>query len=1002
MNHDQLPSSIEEVETLIKRLYGVGKPEDIVRTQIVLHKLQLSSQGWQLANALLNRDDNQLRFFAALTIIVKLNTDAKSLSENDTASLLLALINSLILWTKSDEGPLVGRKLCSALVSYFLQFSHIWSRCVQHLLYCFCRDEALPYTSLREAPDSIILVQNVSDKKARAVLWFASTLVEDVSKTDSNSMRTHKFHSHIRPNVNDVVPLIRKYLFEAPNQALTRTQQEAMKCFQSCMSYSHRSFIDKEAELDVLHNLTQPALQHIVNDELYETTVELFIDILSTYSRFLQPEDFDNLLSLFSTPWALKRYQTLVEGNYDWESLQFGMLLLAFGDAIVKELTQKIEVPRYNQYLVLLLGLLEAKGYAVAEDKIYVPALEFWSTFVECMVDESFSVESGTTPPWFPMAKSFVMQAIQSCWYKSHYPNAKIFSSWDSVDIAGFKDARRDLSDLNQQFYLVAGCSMLNFWVEKVSHSAANKNWLELEASFFCLEQLNDSISEPSHRDNVMDQVFTPDLIALFTQQHLEIFSITRRTFLNLVGGYANYFKTRSLLLLQVLNIAFVALKSSGLADQASRCILKLCSDCRSNLVPDLDGFIQHYSSIALDNTLDHNIKESVIEGITCLIQALDDDESKIGPLNQLLNYVEADVSNCLHILGNQRPTSEDMKPLCSPTEEAKAIDIGILSLKCLLGIARGIQAPDDQPINLDKGDGYVSVWTIETGLLVQKRIYNIIEQVYEALGSHGEIIEQCCLVWRQGLRELEPGPFVLPSSLVSQFMMKTNLQTPRLGLVIKTAASFTSAKHNSNPEEVLGPLLAWVAYLLHDLGGPASDTEIAHAGIEFMYRLLPKYLGVLMSHRPSTSLEYLFMFALEAMKGNDPLPKSAAADFWGAFFSVTSPPIDIQSDLTSAIQVLGPLLARALIFNIGGSAARSELEKVSDPIKKIVTCHVNAKRWLEEALVDSNFPSDRVNNKDKSIFLQKLMNLRGSQTTTQVVKDFWLACRGSQFAYAS
>lgn len=50
--------------------------QNIKYVQEILHKLQLSPQGWQLANALLIRRDSQVRFFAALTFIIKLNTDA--------------------------------------------------------------------------------------------------------------------------------------------------------------------------------------------------------------------------------------------------------------------------------------------------------------------------------------------------------------------------------------------------------------------------------------------------------------------------------------------------------------------------------------------------------------------------------------------------------------------------------------------------------------------------------------------------------------------------------------------------------------------------------------------------------------------------------------------------------------------------------------------------------------------------------------------------------------
>jgi len=40
-----------------------------------LQQLQLSAEGWQLADALLGSEDANVRFFAALTFTVKLNND---------------------------------------------------------------------------------------------------------------------------------------------------------------------------------------------------------------------------------------------------------------------------------------------------------------------------------------------------------------------------------------------------------------------------------------------------------------------------------------------------------------------------------------------------------------------------------------------------------------------------------------------------------------------------------------------------------------------------------------------------------------------------------------------------------------------------------------------------------------------------------------------------------------------------------------------------------------
>lgn len=81
------------------------------------------------------------------------------------------------------------RKLCSTLVAYFLQFSESWTKCVKHLMYCLCINQPVSYSILQEAPETTVLVREISNERAIALFWFATSLVEEVGKTDSNSMK---------------------------------------------------------------------------------------------------------------------------------------------------------------------------------------------------------------------------------------------------------------------------------------------------------------------------------------------------------------------------------------------------------------------------------------------------------------------------------------------------------------------------------------------------------------------------------------------------------------------------------------------------------------------------------------------------------------------------------------------------------------------------------------------------------------------------------------------
>ncbi|RQM06495.1 hypothetical protein DH86_00002303, partial [Scytalidium sp. 3C] len=249
-----------------------------------------------------------------------------------------------------------------------------------------------------------------------------------------------------------------------------------------------------------------------------------------------------------------------------------------------------------------------------------------------------------------------------------------------------------------------------------------------------------------------------------------------------------------------------------------------------------------------------------------------------------------------------------------------------------------------------------------------------IIVALCDAFPTEGDIVEAACQVFRSGFTEDEPGPFVFGLDVVVQFLLRADYHTPRLGAVLGTACSLvTSRISTSEGHGGLYSLMIWVTSLLQKLGEPSNDPEIAQHGIDFLCRLMPTYVNIIIQ-QPSPSLEFLFMFALKAITGSDPLPKFLAADFWSIFLTLKDLPEQTQSAIDEILQSLGPLLAKALVLNIGGNASRSELDKLCDPLKKLVARQVRAKSWLETALSDPSFPSQKVSSDEKRIFLQKLI----------------------------
>jgi hypothetical protein len=562
----------------------------------------------------------------------------------------------------------------------------------------------------------------------------------------------------------------------------------------------------------------------LVDESLYEIAVELISDILGNYSKFLHREDFTLLYSLFNSPWAQERYQRLVGGEFDFDSLQFGQFMIAFGDATVQDLAQKVNTdPQCHQFLSALTGLLAAEGYAVNEDKIFVPALEFWSTFVETMIDFTYSAEEMNHPSWFPTAQAHVMQAIHNCWRKIQFPSPTEFNSWDTADRTGFKDARRDVSDLLESFYVISGIPILSIFIDLAQQSINTGNWVELEASLDCLANYPDCIWQDPERDAYLDRVFSPALFELFSRPINEIPSRALQAFLLLIRRYGGWFATHTENLAKALNLAFGALGSPALAKAASQMIVQVCGDCRTILIPELGAFLQQFSNMT-HSSMDGHVKEATIESIASIIQAIPDEESQVAPLEQLLYFIEVDIERCLR-LASSGSSPERLSHAASRNSSGvsgndykRASELGVTVLRCLEGVAKGLQVPDDQPVDLEKKT--TTFWVAGDGSIIQQHIISMVNRIYDALRNQGDVVEAACYMFRAGFVE-RSGPFVFSPSIVAQFLLKTDFQSPRLGLIISLACSLVSStRSGARVDEVINALVKWVTDLLQTLGG--------------------------------------------------------------------------------------------------------------------------------------------------------------------------------------
>ncbi|AEO69005.1 uncharacterized protein THITE_2054084 [Thermothielavioides terrestris NRRL 8126] len=960
-----LPTSLAEVETLIRALYQPNPPETISKIQEVLHRLQRSPEGWQLAQSLITHREDNIRFYAALTLIIKLNRDSADLSEDDAKRLLESIIGWVIQSLSDGAGHFVTKKLCSALVTYFMHFSHLWPACVRHFIYCLDLGRGASVESLDDALQTDLLVGKLDRQKLRAAIWFATSFVEEVGKTDMTAPKFIQVHGRLVKNGPDVVCLLARGFSPPPDNPGLKIQGEALACFQ-------RASPNPELVAPLRH-LVGPAINCFADADLFQATAELFSDVLANYSAFFTDEHYDALASLFESPWAAEHYQRLLHGNHQEDGISFGLLLLAYGDAKVQDLMRSTD-SRSQRFLESLSGLLAADGYLVGEDTIFVPALEFWSTFVETMIDTTYSDEDAAQA-WKPYADQHLKAVVMNCWRKIQWPPAEVFAEWDSTERVAFGDARKDVSDMLESVFTLEGFSLVSFFTGLFLQGLAARSWPELEASAFCLSALSDCISDDARYDAELSKVFASPFFDLLGQAHGPIPLRLRQTGLGLIERYCEYFERNAQYLPNALNLLFGALGDSVLGGPSARSISTLCSSCRSILTGEAGAFIRHYQTIRSSQVLESLAEERIVLSISSIIQAIKDEEQRLHTFEELYSFLKKDFELAVQLKANPNLLNlrhpdflrglDPPNPQAIPPPDDIALQVALRSMRCLASMAKGMQDVKEHPIDLE-GDAQTQQANSRLAAL-QENIMRVLVEVQGVFSTSGEVVEIICNIFRAGFSETEPGPFVFPPDAVTNYFVQQRFETPRIGTLLSTACSFIGSLYRGPKAFVpaqLARLVPWVISILQALPEPEADTEITLNGISFVDKVMVKSPEVLFHPHHASLLEFFFLFSLKVLEGKEPLPKGAAAEFWANFLSLKPPPVPsastdpaapaaLQQTLAAATAHLGPLLARSLVRNLAGGAARSELDRLCEPLKRLVTTQVDAQRWLQAALMD-------------------------------------------------
>ena len=897
--------------------------------------------------------------------------------------------------TRQGEGGLVCKKLCSTLTTYFIQAPLLWEQPLLHLALSFHQGDAVAAGDIDPSKAAIAeLLQALDDSQLQVLLWLAGTLAEEVGRVIINSPALARLHNQMETIVRDASLLMDWAFSCSTKSAESKARAEALRTFLTWINYAQPIWPRNPEALQRLRNLIAPAAQCLVVETLQIEALDIFRDILESYTTFFQQSHMDLLAGIIYEH-VRPRLLTALKPEQDLDELPYGQIVIAFGCANIQQVVEQPSNQVGSEAIVNLhLDILAAEGYPGDDDQLSIQSIEFWNTYIEYVNDTLYSKdEDQPDPAWLNQAKYVMDKVVELLWKKIWTPPNEVAKGWDDAESDGFKEFRLDSTDLMLSIFVLRGKDMLHQLVTLALHSLEARQWRAVEAALFCLNTLSDNVLEDAENEKIVGGIFRSNLFLEIADFSQGIPSQARRTAIDMLGSYGQYIERHAEFLPHTLRFLFASLEMAGLANAAAKSIASLCSTCRANLTGELPGFLSQYQRFLESKTSDPYTKEKVIGAIAAIIQAMSPESAKAQPLLALLRNVEED--------------SAAAKKYAAGGDVEMTEVMGITALECLASIGKGMQVPDDLPIDIyeedEKPPEQQNYWDTEEGQAVQQQIVGCFS-VLQVVGTYSAAIEAACHVLRSGFTETQPGPFVLPTSVTVNFLQQCTIHTPQVDSVLSVACMLItqhSKKDSRRIDEEAKAIYTSVAGFIQSLGQSSNDPGTACGCIEILTRLMPYYTHILFGGIDASTLD----FTLSAIEGHENFPKRAACDFWTKLIKPQTAPTsdDVHQRINQVMALYGPKFTASLVRQFGGQAQRSDLDYLCEPLKALLLNQGSTQAWLQQGLQDGTFPSSKVGVDERMRFLRQIMSLRSDgKKIKELIRAFWAACRGTVVNFGS
>ncbi|KAJ9643057.1 member of the karyopherin-beta [Coniosporium tulheliwenetii] len=590
----QVPQSIAEAEELVKRLYQPGPPSFTHRLQEELQKLQQSTEGWRLADILLGSDDNNVRFFGALTFYVKVNSAWESLTEDDANFLLDRLITWLITSVSRDDPGSVVRKL---------------------------------------------------HQQRLAAVYFATSLAEERQKLPRSPQNDWNWSRRMEENFPAAAVVMCHAMRHVDGDLQAKVRAESFVCFKAWAYYAQIRYNDATRIGDITQ-VTRALLECVAaNDTAGETLAELLHHCITVFG----PPELHAISALIRGTWGQQRLNECENLFLDREGMIFCDILHGYAAAHQLHLVQTLGSDTTDE--IMLIRRLD--HYETAAET-YNYALDYWNNFADHA--EHCTFDTSGNHPWLPAARTHLLQAAGEWMPKIRYPPQNEFDEWDAEPRTSFDSLRNDFKVLLQKLPGIVGPSLLQEVVGLTLASLQDRAWLDIEANLFCLGTLSATLTGDNIGDATLTQLFSSELFtAVYTAG---VPRMTRLAAIDTIARFSGSFLSRHPHLLQAaINYLSPGLSYTALVNEAASAMHTLCISCREPLVFAFDYLVEVCARFSRGPIATNRSKALLLGAAAAITQALPTDASKDEAITRLVTLIEVDVAKArkMSAAGNLR-----------------------------------------------------------------------------------------------------------------------------------------------------------------------------------------------------------------------------------------------------------------------------------------------------------------------------------------------------------